>query len=332
MKVSFIIPIYNIEKYIVQCVKSVLKSWSGEKEVLLVLGKSEDNSNLICEKLENSYSEIRCILQEGKGLSNARNCGLKTATGDYIVFVDGDDFIVSSAMERRLNILEASSDLVDIMVSDYISVYENGRKVESNQVKSKIFRLNDDYAMKDFLLGKGGISNVWRYIYRRDFLVKNNLWFKENTRSEDILYTVQAILNARYIGIFHEPYYCYRVRRNGALTVEVDYSYIMELLNILKLSMDLIRRNGSIKGEYLITKLQREYFFNLAHIPDIDRKHRRQIYKRYERYCIIIKNSKSWLYRFTYVMIKYGLISPVARSLRFARSIWRKRWHILDIS
>lgn len=331
MKVSFIIPVYNTEKYIMECVESVIKAWDGEKEILLILGQSEDKSNLICEELEKRYSDIRCIYQDGKGLSNARNCGLRAAAGEYIVFVDSDDFVKSMALQRRLRLLDETEALLDMMVSDYISVYEDGRNVESKQIKNTAFRLNDARETKDFLQGKGGISNVWRYIYRREFLVRNHLWFKENTRSEDILYTVQAILKAKNIGLFHEPYYCYRVRRSGALTVEVDPSYILELLDILNLSMEMIQKSRNRKGQYLITKLQREYFFNLAHIPDIDRKHRKQIYKIYKRHCGIIKNSRSWIHKVAYVMIKFGLIGFLAQALHFAREVWRRRWRILDI-
>lgn len=331
MKVSFIIPVYNLERYIEECVESVVKSWDGEKEILLSIQESEDNSRLICEELQRRYPDVHCIYREGKGASNGRNCGLKVATGEYIVFVDGDDFVKSSALQQRLKLLEKIEVPIDMLVSDYIYVYENENNMESKQVKNTTFLLNDEYAIKSFLQGRGGIANVWRYIYRREFLMENQLWFKENIRCEDLLYTVQAILKAKDIGSYHEPYYCYR-KRSDSVSALVDHLYILELLHILRLSMDAIRKSGnSKKGRYLITKLQREYLFNLVHIPDIDRKHRKQIYKIYKRHCGIIKNSRSWTYKVAYVMIKFGLIGFLAQALHFAREVWRRRWRILDI-
>lgn len=103
MVYSFIIPVYNVEEYVNQCFNSVIKGIISECEIIAVINPNcNDRSNEICKTYENKYEFVKVITQNGNGLSNARNCGIKVATGDYIIFIDSDDYVDSEKLNEIL--------------------------------------------------------------------------------------------------------------------------------------------------------------------------------------------------------------------------------------
>lgn len=274
MKITFIIPVYNVEIYVEQCIQSVLAAWNGEREIFLVLGNSKDGSNCICEEYEKIYTEIRVIYQNGKGLSNARNCALMQATGEYVLFVDSDDYVDSKALQLRLKMLQEMEQKPDILASDFIVINKLDEKVrESHCILSGEKIVTNMRAFQKYLHTSGGIWNVWRYIYRLDFIQRNHLRFIENTRCEDVAFTVTAFRCAKYVAFFNRPYYCYRIGREGALTTCIGFDYIKEFLNILEISSLICRTIQNVQvRKLLLRKIEREYLLSLAYISEVEEK------------------------------------------------------------
>lgn len=330
MKVTFIIPVYNVELYLDQCIQSVVHAWEKEREIILVMGDSTDQSNEICKKYQSKYSDIYVITQSHKGLSNARNCGLKKATGDFVLFIDSDDYISSKALKKRLSFLENRKREIDVLVSDYFSVNRKGEvfKVSHQICTQDDSEINIDYT-EGYLKSSGGIWNVWRYIYRTKFLKENNLSFVEGIKSEDVLFTIQVLLKARYLGYLHEPYYYYRVRRNGALTTKIDSSYINDLMYVLKegsLETDLYTKEYA---KQIQNKLCMEYILNFPLLCEVNKKERKKTKKNYKKYRWILKKGTRVKFKLFYLGISLVGESIPAIILYKIRKIRRKlSWSI----
>jgi len=327
MKMTFIIPVYNVEQYLEQCIQSILDAWKKEKEILLITGNSTDKSNSICEQYNQSFKEIVVSYQNGKGLSNARNCGLKKATGDYVMFIDSDDYVNSDALQKRLDMIEKSEKEIDVLVSDYFAIGAMERPLKKSQQIAETEKIqNGREYTKKFFCASGSIWNVWRYIYRTEFLLNNHITFLENTKSEDVFFTIQVFLKANRIAYFHFPYYCYRVRREGALTTQINDSHVWDFLNILKNSMEEINNSTDKKmAGYLREKLQREYILNLPLAYEADIQKRKETIRYYQKYVWILKDSRKKRYQFFYWWIYFfGAYMP-AFILYKIRKVWRRK-------
>ena len=124
-KVSIVVPIYNVEKYLEQCIDSIINQTLKEIEIILVDDGSPDNCPQICDDYVKKDSRIKVVHKTNGGLSSARNAGIEIATGDYIGFVDSDDYIELDMYEKMYNI--AIENNVDFVMSDYYSVSNEGK-------------------------------------------------------------------------------------------------------------------------------------------------------------------------------------------------------------
>lgn len=115
MLISFIVPVYNVEKYLDTCITSIVDQKYKDYEIILVDDGSTDSSPKICDRYEHQHSFIKTIHKENGGLSDARNYGIKAAKGEYILFVDSDDYIAPDAVENIVNTLKSEKNDIDVM-------------------------------------------------------------------------------------------------------------------------------------------------------------------------------------------------------------------------
>ena len=123
-KVSVIVPVYNVENYLEECVNSILNQTYENLEIILVDDGSKDSSGKMCDVFTQKYENVKCVHKENGGLSDARNYGIKYATGEYIVFIDSDDFIKENMIEKMLEKIAMTNS--DICVCDMEYLYDNG--------------------------------------------------------------------------------------------------------------------------------------------------------------------------------------------------------------
>ena len=206
IKVSIIIPVYNVEKYIEECMESVVNQTLEEIEIIIVNDGTQDNS---MKKIERFLSDDRIIIinKENAGASSARNLGIKLAEGEYISFVDSDDFIEKTMLED----LYCTSNNHDIIFSDFIFYDEKSKKEIKNE-REILFSEN-----KGSYFYLYGSTVVWNKIYRREFLLKNNLFFKEGIIYEDELFTFKSSFLAEKIKYVKKYHYYYRNNREGSI-------------------------------------------------------------------------------------------------------------------
>ena len=182
-ELSIIIPVYNVESYLEECLESIpLISLGNQIEIILVNDGSTDNSLSICQTYSIKYPNIKLISQKNQGLSEARNTGIKNAQGKYLLFLDSDDFLKKDTL---LSILEeVSTANKDFYIGRSYKYYGN------SEVLSQInYELISELNPQEAFLKLNAISNfwfaAWLVIINREFLLNNNLYFKKGILHED---------------------------------------------------------------------------------------------------------------------------------------------------
>ncbi|MGG7161199.1 glycosyltransferase [Clostridium baratii] len=225
MELSIIVPIFNVEEYVVECVESIVNQKTNILfEIILINDGSTDNSREKIKKYSNT-NNVTIIDQENLGLSAARNTGLKIAKGKYIIFIDSDDFIEEDFIDKLYKY--ANENMLDVVFSGYkIFTSKDDKKIYKCIYKNNIL-LKRDKAIKNLIRKKTFRAEVWDDIYRREFLIENNLFFTENIINEDEDFTLRVLLNAENIGYLNYNGYMYR-QREGSITKQKNYYKIIE--------------------------------------------------------------------------------------------------------
>ena len=213
IKVSVIIPVYNVEKYIRECLESVINQILKDIEIIVVNDGTKDNSMKIVEEYLLD-KRIKIINKENGGLSSARNAGIREAQGKYICFIDSDDFIESSMMEELYNKIEKTkSDVVE----SGISLYDN----KTHKVKERENRKYSYTGKGSYLWGEY-TTEVCNKIYKKEFLLKNNICFEEGMIHEDDLFTIRILFSTDKIEKIEKSFYYYRINREESIMTNVN--------------------------------------------------------------------------------------------------------------
>lgn len=222
--VSIIVPIYNVEPYLNRCVQSLLNQTLKEIEIILVDDESPDNCPQICDSYASKDCRIKVIHKKNGGLGLARNSGLELATGEYIAFVDSDDYVDLNMYENLYN--TAQQYKLDTVFSNFKIQDENKIHIIQQQKEFKIFK--DSEIINDLLLNMiaSDVStkkerlidmSVWRAIYSRDIISYYNIRFESERLfiSEDIIFHIDYCSHAKAIGLVPQAYYYYTVNQNS---------------------------------------------------------------------------------------------------------------------
>lgn len=211
--ISIIVPVYNVEKYICKCLDSITKQSYKNLQIIVVDDGSTDDSGKICDEYLQKDSRIQVVHKENGGLSDARNVGMKLAEGEYIGFVDGDDYIEIEMYERLYELCE---DLgADIAVANIRQIYSD---FIVELPKYNRFQCSGLEAVRRHLSGDGQyhlVNAVWNKLYRRTLL--NGLEFPKGRNYEDICYTVAVLLKCKSVACAGETLYNYFVEREGSI-------------------------------------------------------------------------------------------------------------------
>lgn len=248
IKVSVVIPIYNVEKYLDKCVQSVLNQTLKEIEVILVDDGSRDNCPQMCDEYAKMDNRVKVIHKENQGLGFARNSGMKIAIGEYIAFVDSDDWV---KLDMFKNLYEnAKKQNSDIAVSGHCD-YTNGIKVRTKKHLLAGTTLKDKkniLEMRKNLYGHNVNDNivdafpmsVWIAIYKKECLKNNNVQF-ENILSEDIIFNLHAYRVANIISFIGDTNYCYRKDNQPSIMKTFSLNKEKQYLNFINRLMELAK-------------------------------------------------------------------------------------------
>lgn len=215
-RLSIIVPIYNVEKYLSRCIESILNQTFKDFELILVNDGSTDNCKEICEKYKRMDSRIIVANKKNGGLSSARNLGIDISKGDYIGFVDSDDFIDVHMYEILLNTINSYDS--DIVICDYYKVNEYDikkyEKMKSNNKDIKIENINNIDAIERIITRDIKIVVAWNKIYKRSLF--DNLRYKEGVICEDEFLAHRIFYKCNKVSIINQKLYYY-IQRKGSI-------------------------------------------------------------------------------------------------------------------
>lgn len=247
IKVSVIVPVYNVEKYLEKCLHSLVNQTFNEYEVIVVNDESPDNSQEIIDKYVKKYPNIiKTFFQKNGGQGSARNLGIKKAIGKYIMFVDSDDSIENDMIEKMYtNCIKNNYDI--LMCNNYID-YEITKTKDKNE--SFYFNKNDKYS---YFFSKPA---VWNKIIKKSLIIDNSIYFRENVWYEDLDFTVKLYGVAKKVGIIEDYLYNYLYRPGSTM----NNSNILRNLEIIS-AFEEIESFYNHRNEY---KKYKEYLEFLA--------------------------------------------------------------------
>jgi len=214
-KISIIVPVYNVEHELSRCVDSILNQSYTNIEVILVDDGSTDRCPSICDAFVMKDRRVRVIHKPNGGLSSARNAGLREASGEWILYVDSDDYILNDSCERLIAV--GSKYDCDIVSADAIREFNGGREymVHGSLADGKC------YPSRDFIIKTvkpcEWYAPAWLNLYKRSFLIENNLFFVEGLLHEDMEMQPRVFLAAKTVAYCAYPFYRYVDRASSIM-------------------------------------------------------------------------------------------------------------------
>lgn len=230
-KISIIIPIYNVEKYLKQCIESILNQTYKNFEMILIDDGTKDNSGIICDEYAKKDSRIKVIHQKNMGLSGARNTGLKIATGDYISFIDSDDFIDNKMFEVMLLALKKSD--TDIVECGTIFCNEVGEYIRENTInKTKIY--NSKEQIKELLISGSITTTSWGKLFKKELF--KNFEFPLGKYHEDTFTTYKLLHFSQKTVVLNKGFYHYRQVNGSIMNSSFNLKHLDSIEAILERS------------------------------------------------------------------------------------------------
>ena len=278
MKISCIIPVYKVESYLRKCVVSLNHQTFRDIEVILVDDGSPDGSPQLCDALAREDSRIKVIHKENGGLSDARNAGLLAATGDYVVFVDGDDFWMdNNALQQLVDVVKPELDFIGYNCSYYYPDSETySTWVAYDEVLEKPTDKNT--AMRTLVKSGTFPMSACLKLMKRSFLIDNKLFFKKGQIAEDIPWFINVLDATKKCCFVNQYIYAYRQNVVGSISNTRGRKSFDHLFDIFKTELSLVESrsfNEEAKNA-LKSFLAYEYCILLTY-KGIDKKTKREL-------------------------------------------------------
>ncbi len=278
MLLSIIVPLYNAEKYVSRTIDTLVNQdlQSCDYEIIVVNDGSKDKGPNIVANWANSHPNIRLINQENSGQSSARNRGINEALGEYLMFVDSDDYIATNIVGKLVGIAKKKS--LDILTFGV----NNQSDINYDYKYQDIPKCNDVHSGIEYISKYNYLNGPWWYLIKRKFIVSNNLHFIEGRCVEDAVFTLECLLKAKRISSIDIVVYTYILRPQSIITSKEkshqikminDYifaaSYIDKIVKDLccsAITKDTIVRCNSRKNSFVLFALIRTIKARLTHL------------------------------------------------------------------
>ena len=314
MKISIIIPAYNCEKYLNRCLDSVLNQTYNEFEIILVNDGSTDKTSDICDEYKAIDNRIKVIHKENGGVSSARNIGISKSTGEYIMFLDSDDWIERDMVEKLYNNISKYDDIDMGMCGCYLEFSSKEKQILQIKLKNKTYDSTEDY-LKEFSYyrDKGVFGYLWNKIFRSSIIKDNQLLFKKYSIAEDLFFLYELLPYCNKIKVIEDSLYNYMHENEYSLSKsnKEDSLYINNLFydktkeflyntNSYEINKEYIS-NGYIQGIS-------HYILNNVMCEDNKIKKLRKLYKSEKvKEAICYSNPKPIFYNIMNRLIKFNL-------------------------
>lgn len=267
---SIIIPVYNVDKYIKECLDSILTQNNKNIEIILINDGSTDNSPIICQEYSKSYSNVKYIDNENHGVSYSRNCGIEKAEGKYLLFVDADDRLSATGLNDLKKLIKTNQSLY---IYSYKKIYKNIS--ENHVIKSQ--QISKEQALRDLMEEDKFCGYVWNKIFSVELIKKYDIKFDEKIMmNEDMKFCFDYISYCKEIICSDDVIYEYRCRKSSAVNKKIGqknassilcYKYIMD--NTQDKYVISKCRNYYLKSYYKYKKYVQSNYFDIKLIKEI---------------------------------------------------------------
>ncbi|MDR1473100.1 MAG: glycosyltransferase [Lactobacillales bacterium] len=275
MKVSIILPTYNVADYLEECITSILKQTYQNWEAIFVNDGSTDDSVEIIRRYMKRDSRIRLISQKNSGAGIARNNGLKNALGQYICFADPDDFLAANLLESNLKMIQEHGS--DLIMFDHFN-FGRKKKYVNNQLDTSFFVYSSAAEIAkhfDELFNNFAIFAPWNKIYRSAFLKKHKIFFNDQKSGEDAFFNIKVFSKISSLIANPNNYYFYRQFREGASQTGYKKDFLLDDFCILNEMITLFDGWG-VKNSNIIDHFRLHIYLKekskLTYLPVYKRK------------------------------------------------------------
>ncbi len=251
IKYSFIVPVYNTEKFLKKCLDSLVNQTYKDFEIIVVNDGSTDKSSNIISKYQKKYKNIIVIDKENEGLSMARNRGVQKSSGKYIIFVDSDDYVSNKLLE------EVDKKIYDNDILRFQIATEDEEYTKINEYHEEGFESMCGYDAFKYLSSYHFVEPAWCYVIRRDYYIENKFSFKKNVYHEDfgliphVIYKARKVKSIDFIGYYY-------IQRNGSIMNNNDYKKtvkkafdMLEQYKTMRLFAKNINRKNNLDDYFL---------------------------------------------------------------------------------
>ncbi len=293
MKLSIVIPMYNTEKYIGQCIKSVLDIKGIENEIIIINDGSTDRSPEIVREYEKKSSHIKVVNQENQGASMARNRGIEECTGDYIYFLDSDDWIETASFEKIIGELEKEHEKgkkIDIVVGKEKAYNDStGEEYLDERIPREIIGkiMTGREFMEKSIRGRFWNVRLPIYLYRRGLLAENNILFPLGRKSnEDEVFSINVFYHAERLRVTDEIFGYYRARSGSIMSV-LNIGHAKDIFENVKELVETYKDEKDSKIRKMIFYMIKRYYkSSMKKAIQCNRKDIfDEIYSRFKRDC-----------------------------------------------
>ena len=277
---SIIIPVYNVEKYLHQCVESVLSQTFSDFEIVLVDDGSPDRCPEICDEFARNDARVKVIHKENGGLSDARNYGIKAANGKYLLFLDSDDYWGDvQALEKTYKEILDYKENADIVIFQAQLLYPDGDIIpNSDYFVSNFNDMGKEEALRYMVENGLLIGSACSKVVKRSFLIEHSLFFKVGIKSEDIHWIVRVAKAMPKYQYTDQYFYMYRKGRVGSITTNIDYKHLCQLADILEEFSDEALYKNTVVKECILSLLAYQLTILMASAANLnDPKERKQL-------------------------------------------------------
>jgi glycosyltransferase involved in cell wall biosynthesis len=327
MKISVIVPVYNVEKYLNKCVDSIINQTYKDLEIILVNDGSNDRSGNICDEYEKKDNRVIVIHKENGGLSSARNSGLKISSGEFIGFIDSDDWIESNFFQLLIDGIVSNN--ADISVVHFVKVREFDKIEFTTETKKSWVCFNRNEAMEVLFNGNFIGYSAVNKLYRKKLF--NKVIYPEGILMEDKATTYKLIHNSNRVVINTSQKYHYYLRDNSIIRSKFNQknfdSFIIHEEIIKFIDINYPNLSDLIRARYVYAAIRMLLvMFSSNHNKNIDIERCMQVIRCYKKYAVKEKKLKSSVKLLTilfsvspklpYILLKSKIASRVAKKMR----------------
>lgn len=252
--VSVIVPVYNVEKYVRECIESLIHQTYKELEIILINDGSKDNSLDICKEYEKKDNRIKVIDKENQGVSVTRNLGIKKSNGKYIMFIDADDYIEKDTILNMVSAIQKNNS--DIVLSK-VKLLENGTFKETYSYYNEDIEIKDE--IKKELISSlfydnknskfSYVGGPFAKLISKEFIINNQIDFYTNLiYGEDLIFSLLLYINSESIYFLNQSNYIYRQNENSTMN-KFNINIIKYYINLINNISDIFEKNN-LKYEY----------------------------------------------------------------------------------